>query len=368
MAAPFSAFHIANMRCANRFLRSATWEGMADEFGGATQALAGCFAGLARGGVGVIVTGHAFVTRQGQVRPRQLGADDEIRLPGLSSLAAAVHKEGAALALQLAHGGCRAGEAYTGMDAVGAWPIYAKTGDLGRAMTLEEIAAVPGQFARAAALAAEAGFDAVQIHAAHGYMLSQFLSPHYNKRKDAYGGSPENRARLVREVVAAVKEAAGGMAVLIKINSEDFLPGGLKPEESLEAVASLEALGLDAVEISGGTMDSGRLAPVRPVAAGGAYYLEAARLFRKRLSIPIILTGGIRTYAEAEAILAEGAADLIGLSRPLIREPGLVGRWMTGNHAPSPCVSDNLCFKPALDGRGIACLTAEREAARSGQA
>lgn len=369
MAAPFDAITVGTMTCSNRFARSATWEGMADEYGAPTQRLGQCLAGLARGGVGLVIAGHAYVRRQGQAGPWKLGLHSGASEAALAELPRTVHGNGGLLAAQLAHGGCRAVEALTGMDAVGPWPIYGKKGDLGRAMSLSEIAEVPQAFGRAAGLAKKAGFDAVQIHGAHGYLLSQFLSPFYNKRSDAYGGPLSNRARLLFEVNAAVREAVGpDYPVMLKINSEDFLPGGFSVDEMIEVVSILAGEGLSLVELSGGTPDSGRLTPVRPGAGGAPYYLDAARRLKERAQLPVMLVGGIRDFETAEAVLAEGAADMVSMSRPLIREPDLVARWKSGDRSPSACVSDNLCFRPATAGEGIYCVTARREAEKAAQA
>lgn len=369
MAAPFDTMTIGTMTCSNRFARSATCEGMADEHGAPTERLERCLARLPLGGVGLIIAGASFVCRQGQHNSWQLGLHPESPEAGLAALTTAVHEAEGLVAAPLTHGGCRARKALTGEDVVGAWPIHGKEGSLGRAMNLDEIAAIPLAFGRAAGLARRTGFDAVQIHAAHGFLLSQFLSPYYNKRSDAYGGPLSNRARLLFEVFAAVREAVGpAYPVLVKINSEDFLPGGFTVDEMIEVVSTLAGEGLSMVEISGGTPESGRLSPVRPVAGGAPYYLEAARRLKERVSIPVMLVGGFRDYETAEAVLAEGAADMIAMSRPLIREPDLVARWKSGDRTPSLCVSDNLCFRPARAGEGISCVPAWREAEKAAQA
>jgi 2,4-dienoyl-CoA reductase-like NADH-dependent reductase (Old Yellow Enzyme family) len=238
-------------------------------------------------------------------------------------------------------------------------------------MTAEDLARLQAAYGAAAALCREAGADGVQIHAAHGYCLSQFLSPRTNRRQGAYGGSLENRARLLLETVGAIRGRVGrDYPLLVKINCEDFLDGGLTAEESRRVILWLEAAGVDAVELSGGTLDSGKLAPVRPgrfpIPQGEAWYLEQARALKEAgLTIPLILVGGLRSLETAEMVVASGAADLVALSRPLIREPGLVARWLAGDKAPSGCVSDNLCFVPLRRGEGVSCLTEVREKRRA---
>lgn len=361
----FETTQIGSMKLSNRFVRSATWEGLAREDGGVTQELIDRMTELARGRVGLIVSGHAFVRPEGQAGPRQMGIHDDTMLPGLRSMCEAVHAEGGVIACQLAHAGCRAATPLTGLEAVGPSSVPGLEGAVCREMTEEDIAGFERSFAEGAERAKKAGFDAVQIHCAHGYGLSQFLSPRYNRRTDGYGGSLENRVRIVREVVCAVRAAVGGgYPVLAKINSEDFAEGGLTQDEMIEAVRLLEAEGLDAVELSGGLPESGRNNPIRmgiirhPEHEG--WYKEAARRCREAVSIPVMLVGGIRSYARCEKFVREGFADYIALSRPLIREPDLVKRWEEGDRAKAACLNDNLCFKPARAGEGIYCVVARR--------
>jgi len=357
--APFDPAEINGMHLRNRFVRSATWEGMAGPDGLATPELAHCMADLAQGGVGLVVSGHAYVHADGQAGPRQLAANRDECLPGLTQLAKAVHEHGGACALQLAHAGAHALSGPTGTPACGPSAL-----DLGQAgscdsMTCEHIGRLVDDFAVAARRAREAGFDAVQIHAAHGYCLSQFLSPHYNQRSDEYGGPLENRARFLLEVLQAVRADVGGdYPVLIKLNAQDFLEDGLTSDETLLLCRRLENMDLDAVELSGGTAISGQNTPVRrgriPIPEGEAWYRDTARQFKKERGLPLMLVGGIRSLETAEELLREQVCDFISLSRPLIREPGLVRRWQDGDRRPADCISDNLCFKAAIAG-GLAC-------------
>jgi 2,4-dienoyl-CoA reductase-like NADH-dependent reductase (Old Yellow Enzyme family) len=237
-------------------------------------------------------------------------------------------------------------------------------------MARDELSAVTGAFASAARCAKVAGFDAGQIHAAHGYLLSQFLSPYFNRRTDAYGGDVTRRARLLLEVAAAVRAEVGGdYPVLVKMNAADFLPGGLSEDDMLRVAGMLEAEGIDAVELSGGTgleqglsfSRVGRPAPGEPE----AYYEAAAQRFKRAVGLPLMLCGGIRTFATAERLVAEGATDYIALSRPLIREPRLIERWRAGDTAPARCISDNGCFDPPEGCVGLVCAVEEREARRT---
>jgi 2,4-dienoyl-CoA reductase-like NADH-dependent reductase (Old Yellow Enzyme family) len=203
----------------------------------------------------------------------------------------------------------------------------------------------------------------VQIHAAHGFLLSQFLSPAFNKRKDEYGGALENRARLLLGVVRGVREAVGPeYPVLIKINSEDFLDGGMTREEAVQVSDMLQKASVDAIEFSGGTVASPeKFLPPRPgrlkTPEQEVYYREAARLYKQEVGIPLMLVGGIRSYEVAEELIRGGTADYISMSRPLICEPGLVKRWREGDRRTAECLSDNACFAPGLEGKGIYCVT-----------
>ncbi len=358
MATLFDKTTIKNLSLRNRFVRSATWEGMADEQGAPTPELNQLMGDLAQGEVGLIITGHAYVSSEGQASPWQMGVHDEGLLPKLALMPQAVHAAGGRIALQLAHAGAY-GIAPEGT--IGPSVIADHEGKSCQAMTQEDIQRVVIAFADGAALAKQAGFDAVQIHAAHGYLLSQFLSPHYNHREDEYGGSLENRARLVLEVLAAVRQAVGeDYAVLIKLNSDDFIEGGMTVEDMLQVAELLETAGIDAIEISGGTIwgpsqfHAVRMAP--EALTHKAYYRKAARLCKAFVRVPVILVGGIRSLDIAEELLTEGAADYIALCRPLVREPALVKRWAAGDREPSGCRSENACFGPILAGKGISCV------------
>jgi 2,4-dienoyl-CoA reductase-like NADH-dependent reductase (Old Yellow Enzyme family) len=357
----FESTILNGMTLANRFVRSATWEGLATADGSATREMAALYAALATAGLGLIISGHAFVDVRGRLGLRQLGAHADSLVPSLAGLAAAVHDARGAIALQISHAGLVAGNVEGGPDdPLGPSDPPAGSGLRGRAMTLEEAATVPAAFARAAARVRAAGFDAVQIHAAHGYLLSEFLSPFFNERSDEYGGGAPQRARLVSEVVAAVRAAVGpDYPVLIKLNSEDFLPGGATVADLLVTAAALQAAGVDAIELSGGTSLSGDYRSVRTGAAlrgrRTAYYEAAAQALRPNLTVPLILVGGVRTVAEAERIVAEGVADYVSLSRPLICEPDLIARWKRGDRRASRCRSCNECFNRGFRGEGVTC-------------
>ncbi|MGA7576676.1 MAG: NADH:flavin oxidoreductase [Desulfobaccales bacterium] len=363
MAELFEGTSINGMRLANRFVRSATWEGLADRDGAVTPRLIEMMVELAKGEVGLIISGHAFVSPEGQAGPGQLAAFDDRFLPGLREMAGAVHGAGGRITLQLAHVGCRANFELSGLEPIGPSALEKDGRPTCRPAAKEELANVVSAFAQAAHRAQQAGFDAVQIHAAHGFLFSQFLSPAFNKRTDEYGGELKNRARLLLEAVWRIREAVGPKyPVLIKINSEDFLDGGLTQIESVEVSGMLEKASLDAIEFSGGTANSPeKLVPVRPgrlkTPEQEVYYRKAARLYKQKVAIPLILVGGIRSFGVAAELVRDGTADYIAMSRPLICEPGLVKRWREGDRRQAACLSDNACFAPAHAGNGVYCVT-----------
>jgi 2,4-dienoyl-CoA reductase-like NADH-dependent reductase (Old Yellow Enzyme family) len=364
MAVLFEATRIGSLSMANRFVRSATWEGLADDHGAVTPRLIDMVCKLASGGVGLIITGHAFVSPEGRALKLQTAIYSDDFLPGLSQMAASVHDLGGKIVVQLAHAGAhgRTGEA----GAMGPSETKTDTGLPIKEMTPVDMEAVTKAFALAAARAEAAGYDGVQIHGAHGYLFSQFLSPFFNKRTDEYGGSLENRARLLVKVVRAIRKAVSpGYPVFVKINAEDFLEGGLTAEDMLKAATMLEKSGVSAIEMSGGTFLSGKNIPSRKgkPAAGDpeAYYENTAKRFKERVGLPLMLVGGIRTIETAERLVRENVADYISLCRPLIREPGLVNRWKSGDRNAATCVFDNRCFVSGFEGRGISCMVEERK-------
>jgi len=231
-------------------------------------------------------------------------------------------------------------------------------GSGGKVMTAEDIQAIIEAFAQAARRAKEAGFDAIQIHGAHGFLINQFLSPAFNQRTDAYGGSIANRAKAVLEILAKMRSHVGrDFPILIKMNSEDVIDGGLTVDDSLQAALMLERAGVDAIELSGGTVVTGdHCRKDVDSEEKEAYWRKAAKAFKAKLTVPLILVGGIRSLQLAEKLYAEGYADYFSMSRPFIREPGLVARWVAGDLRKATCLSDNLCRGPLMAGGGIYCV------------
>jgi 2,4-dienoyl-CoA reductase-like NADH-dependent reductase (Old Yellow Enzyme family) len=358
------------MTLANRFVRSATWEGLATADGFATEGLANLLVKLARGNVGLIITGHAYVSPEGQAAPGQLGIYTDAHMSSLKEMVGKIHDAGGKVAVQVSHGG-RYALKLANVVRLGPSTLESKGKIQCREMTMGEIHRMTSQFAEAGRRARAAGFDAVQIHAAHGYLLSEFLSPFFNSRTDAYGGPTRNRARLLLEVVDAVRREVGSaFPILVKLNSQEFLEGGFTVGDMLEVASLLEKAGVNAIEMSGGNHVAGifgEFFPARmrkPKGEEVPYYLGEARRYKERINVPLMLVGGIRSYEWARRILSEGYADYISLSRPLIREPRLINRWKSGDTARSSCISDNGCFKPALNGQGVFCTVAAENGER----
>jgi 2,4-dienoyl-CoA reductase-like NADH-dependent reductase (Old Yellow Enzyme family) len=358
----FEETRIGNMVLKNRIVRSATWENRATDEGFVTDELIHFIAEVARGGVGLIITGISSVSEEGKITSAQTGIHGDEYIPGLKRLTEEVHRHGGRVAVQLAHGGGNSRLAKPGRPLLAPSDLEGEFFETtpSRAMTLEEIESVKEAFRAAALRAKEAGFDAIQLHGAHGYLLSQFLSPLCNRRIDGYGGNPEKRARFVAEVIEVVREAVGpGFPILMKINGDDFVESGLKAIEGAEMTLILQQAGLDAVEISGGLFGSHRIpnellrSTRNPETS--AFFLPQSQEFSKRLSIPVILVGGIRSVEMIEGLLSGEKVNYVAMCRPFIREPHLVRRWMSGDHSRSTCQSCGRCLLKAFRGHPVQC-------------
>jgi len=351
----FTPLRIGHVSVPNRFVRSATHDFLADEDGSITDRNVALFCGLAEGEVGLIITGHAYVNPGGKASPRQIGVSEDRFVEGLSRITQAVHHFPSRIFLQIAHAGRQTKEKICGCVPVAPSAVYEPVFKLmPRAMTNDEVKATITDFIQAGRRAKEAGFDGVQLHVAHGYLLSSFISPHTNRRQDEYGGSLLNRLRIVREILCGLKSFSGpDFPAIAKLNSSDFLGQGLSIEESVEMARVLETDGLDGLEVSGGMSEAGLGSVwkgIRPPEDEG-YFVDSAARIKAALKIPVFGLGGFRTFGMMERAVEQGKVDLISLSRPLIREPGLVKKFRLGEAQKSGCVSCNKCFNP----RGIKC-------------
>lgn len=362
MSELFETTRIGGLTICNRFVYSATWDGCADAEGFCTQKNIDNLVERVQGGVGLAISGMSFVKPEGRAAPGQLSVCGDEHVAGLAKLAGAIHDAGGKVVLQLAHGGCYAPPALNGHEALGPSANDSDRFPACREISAPEIGQVAEAFGKAAMRAKRAGFDGVQLHAAHGYLLNQFLSPFFNKRTDNYGGSIENRARILVEALLAAKNEAGAdFPILVKINSEDFIDGGFTQDDMLQVCAMLEKAGVDAIEMSGGTIyASGAFSSCRVGALNKpekeVYYREAAARYKEKINVPLILVGGIRSLEVSGKLVSDGLADYVSLCRPLIREPNLINRWKEGDTAPATCINCSGCFGPGLKGIGVQCV------------
>lgn len=360
----FEAFNLAGLELKNRLVRSATYEKRADVDGFVTEETVSFYRELAKGGVGLIITGNALVHVSGASAPGMICVHNDHYMGKLKRLSEAVHGCDGKVVMQLSHGGRQCFPVLLGGERpVAPSEVYDPSTRLTpRAMTVEEIWTVIEAFGRAAGRAMMSGFDGVQIHGAHGYLVSEFLSPHTNRRDDYWGGDEERRFHFVEEVFKAVRKEVGEQyPVLIKMNADDYLEGGMRPPEALRIAKRLEGMGMDAVEVSGGMYESSPKTAQPKILEPGqeAYFRENSRLFKEGLTAPVILVGGLRSRGVAEEVLLKGDADLVSLSRPLIREPDLPLKFAAGKER-ADCISCNGCMRfTKLD--VVKCVQLEKE-------
>lgn len=347
----------------NRLCKAAMTEGLADERLRATPRLAALYRRWSAGGAGLSITGNVQVDRRVLERPGNVAIDptdpattDAAARARLAAWARAGTGAGNHLWMQISHAG-RQSPRYVTREPLGPSAVqlellgnYARP----RAVTEAEIRDFIGRFATAATIARECGFTGVQVHGAHGYLLSSFLSPVTNRREDAWGGPLGNRARLLLEAVRAVRQAVGAdFPVAVKLNSDDFRQGGFSNEECVQVVRWLNDEGIDLLEVSGGTYEQPRLlgfegkpdsvVPMREsTRRREAYFAEYAGTIRAVATMPLMLTGGFRSRAGMAEALAEGDCDVIGLGRPLVTEPDLPRRLLAGEDARAVRHEDRL--------------------------
>jgi 4,4'-dithiodibutanoate disulfide reductase len=369
---PFQPASLGPIRLRNRIIKAATFEGVMPR-GAVSQELIDYHVAVARGGVGLTTVAYCAVSKGGRVNSNTLVFRDEL-IPDLVRLTDAVHGEGAAISAQLGHAGLVGSARSKHPTLAPSTRISAPAMGRVKGATPAQLDELVDQFATAARVAVAAGFDAVEIHLGHGYLLSSFMSPNLNKRTDEYGGSIENRARFPRRVVEAVRTAVDGRAaVLAKFNMADGVPDGLWLDESLEFARLLEADGhLDAIELTGGSSLSNGMyyfrgdVPMKEMVAAQprmvglglrvygprilphypfeeAFFLPYARQFREALSMPLVLLGGINRLDTIEGALGEGF-QYVAMARALLREPDLVNRLASGASTAGLCVHCNKCM------------------------
>jgi 2,4-dienoyl-CoA reductase-like NADH-dependent reductase (Old Yellow Enzyme family) len=395
----FSPGRIGRLKLKNRLVRSATYENAATEHGEVTEALVEFYRRLGLGGVGLIVTGITSVLSKAHSPHRSMLIDGDHCLPGLRRISDSVHNLGneCKIMIQLHHPGRQIIQPEDAPRMIPFFPpallaalrrpapvpqpeqkpriepqplpdIVAPSaledvmfGRIPRALTIEEIEEIVEAFAQGIARAQEAGFDGVQLHGAHGWLLSSFLSPHTNKRQDRYGGSAVNRTQIIREIVERARKLVDAdFPILIKMNTTDFFPDGTDLEEAVRVAGLMKEIGFSAIETSGGMWETvtrgekelGWPPYLLPESRTGiknkaqeAYFLSGSEAVKKQTGLPVMLVGGMRTLDRMEEVLQSGAADFISLSRPLIRQPDLPKQWLSGkNPGKADCISCNACI------------------------
>ncbi len=376
----FTPFKLGNVEVRNRFVFSACEDNLATPDGLVTDSIIRKNARLSKGEVGLIISSHLSVHPGGRTRKKQLGIYSDLMIPGLRRLTKSVHSESGKIIFQLGHAGLSSPPEVIGRPAMG-------PSGIDNEMNEDSIREVISAFGKAAERAVEAGADGIQLHAAHGYLINEFLSPFFNHRQDAWGGSEENRFRFMEEIVIATKKVLPKeLLLLVKLNADDCTPQqGITPLSSINYAKRLAGLGIDGLEISCGTtshspwfMCRGDI-PIEDILKGypesqrpklqetlermkakvkldEGYNLEATRMIRAVLrGIPLFAVGGWRHVTAMEEALCNGDTDLISLCRPFIREPYLVRKIREGKSDAASCISCNRCLMAFRNNIPVRC-------------
>ncbi|WP_252026855.1 NADH:flavin oxidoreductase [Vibrio sp. SCSIO 43136] len=330
-------------------MRAATWENMATEDGHMTDKLYAIYQELAEGEVGLIVTGYANIVEEEKPNAGMMGIYNDSFIPEYQKLTQQVHEKGSKIVMQLAYGGTKT--TYN----LGERIIFAPsdvpekgTQTLGKAMTKQEIDYIVDAFAQAALRAKQSGFDGVEIHAAHTYLINQFLSPYYNRRDDEYGGCLENRMRFLLEIIDATRKLAGeDFPLMVKLTATEFFEGGQSFEDTRQICKTLESVGVDAIVVSGnihGKADTmvGEVHDGLAIESEG-YFHQYGGVISQEVNIPVITVGGLTDFEAIEALATRTKIQYFALSRPLLSEPKLVKRWKEGDRTPVECERCSKC-------------------------
>ncbi len=377
----FAPAGLGPIKTRNRIIRSATTLGLVAKDGRANSKLTEAYIELCEGGVGAIITGSSAVQQSGISTPYGLTLYTDDNIKDCKLLTERVHAYGTPIIMQITHGGRQTRRAYTGETPVAPSPIKDSyyNEETPKELTELEIRGIIDSFIAAIVRAQKAGFDGVQLHGAHGYLLSGFLSPATNRRTDQWGGSTENRFRIISEIYKGARKQVGAYPILIKINAYDHQSDGLRLEEAVQIAALLQEAGCDAIEVSCGMSCDGfstirvtsfpsesilaysyqykdspyllkKLFPlVAPLVVDQHepllnYNVCAAREIKQRVQIPIVVVGGIRYRHDIEQIIGGNMADFVALSRPFIAEPDIVNRFKNESLAESSCISCGYCL------------------------
>ena len=328
MKSIFDKVALNHLSAKNRLVRSATWEGIALPDGSLPEEAFAIYDELAKGGVGTIITGFTGVATNDFYFEGMMRLSEDALIPEFKRLTDVIHAQDCPVIAQLALGAYYrpARNRFTQVESDD--------------MTIDEIHLVRDQFIAAAVRARQAGFDGVQIHAAHFFFLSRFISPAVNHRTDEYGGSAENRVRILRKIMAGIREKVPEMHITVKINCSDFTFGGLDEAESLAICKLLSAAGIDSIEVSGNGTSVGGVRPHR----GEGYFVPFAAKLAEEVDTPVIVVGGMRSLDEMERTLNSTKIEMLSLSRPLLREPDWPNLLKSGESTESKCISCNRCY------------------------
>lgn len=381
----FKHTNIGGINFKNRILRAATYEGYADEMGNPTHKMKDCYSRLARGGAGGIITGYTAIMGNGKSSERMAMIDSSERIPAFKALTSALQEYQTPLILQIVHGGGLAKKGITGTDLVApSRKKYSFSDSIARELDDREIKIIIDCFVNAIIRARMSGFNGVELHAAHGYLLYEFLSPTLNRRTDRWGGTPENRFRIIREIIEQARKKVERFPIWAKISAYDADRRGMKLEDGIRVAEMLQKSGIDAIEVSCGSGNDGfnsiRMSAVPSDAIMKTvpdivrlplwqkrilrlllpllvknrspllnYNVEAAAAIKKHVDIPVIVVGGIRKLDDIITIIRKGDADCVSMSRPFIREPNLVNKFIAGTATESECHSCGYCLLGVRD-------------------
>ncbi|MBI4857437.1 MAG: NADH:flavin oxidoreductase [Acetobacterium woodii] len=387
----FNEAKLAGITLNNRIIRSATHEGMSDENGRPTETFIKKYEQLAKGGVGAIITGYVGVMANGKSPAFNMTMiDSNDKIAAFAEMVKRVHAMETPIIMQIAHCGRQTRSKITGYPTVAPSPIRdgLYNEDRPHELTESEIMDIIRHFVAAVERGKKAGFDGVQLHLAHGYLLSSFLSPHMNKRKDRWGGTTENRFRIVKEILNQSRKRVGDYPMLAKINAFEKSADGMRIDEAVKIAKMLEENGCDAIEVSSGIIEDGFWFargefPFEIIAAENfrlkaiprflhplvrtvlkkqmdspqpysLYNLESAQQIKKQLEIPVIAVGGIHKLAEINDIIENNRCDFVSMARPFIIEPNIVNKFREGKQLESKCINCNFCVI-GIDARPFKC-------------
>lgn len=371
----FEPFQLAGITFPNRIIRSATYEGMSETDGTPTELLEKKYTALARGGVGGIITGYIGVNEQGRSGSHMSLLSSNENIKAYKKITQKMHELGTPIIAQINHCGGQSKEEDSKMPVI----APSKISDYkAKEMTKAEILEVIEAFVHGIKNAKEAGFDGVQLHIAHGYLLSEFVSPRMNRRTDEWGGNTENRFRIVKTIFEKARKEVGNYPIIAKINGYETLKNGMSIGESVKIAKLLEQVGCNGIEVSNGTIKAGlatmrgnvpwqmivaqndRLNKMPRVVKSiigtvaerafpqpqpkSLYNLDAATAIKKTVNIPIIVVGGITNMNDIETIINQDKSDLVSMCRPFILEPDLVNKFKTGQQTQSKCIQCNFCI------------------------